>query len=74
MLLLVTDTSGRNGSVALASAEVSKEEVHGIEAVPLAGGTFSAGNVWESLRVGQCRALRARDAPSSKSLLADSTK
>jgi len=44
MILLVTDTSGRNGSVALARAgEGSKpNEVEVIEAVPLAGGTFSA--------------------------------
>jgi tRNA threonylcarbamoyladenosine biosynthesis protein TsaB len=41
MLLLITDTSGRNGIVALASADVS-DEVQLIESVPLAGGTFSA--------------------------------
>ena len=42
MLLLVTDTSGRNGSVALARAEAPNDEVQLIESVPLAGGTFSA--------------------------------
>jgi tRNA threonylcarbamoyladenosine biosynthesis protein TsaB len=42
MLLLITDTSGRNGNVALATAEVSSDQVKVIEAVPLAGGTFSA--------------------------------
>jgi len=40
MLLLVTDTSGRNGTVALARAE--NDEVHLLEGVPLAGGMFSA--------------------------------
>jgi tRNA threonylcarbamoyladenosine biosynthesis protein TsaB len=40
MLLLVTDTSGKHGSVALVRAE--SEEVKLIESVPLAGGTFSA--------------------------------
>jgi tRNA threonylcarbamoyladenosine biosynthesis protein TsaB len=47
MLLLVTDTSGKHGSVALARADsnpsnigVNKPEV--IESMPLAGGTFSA--------------------------------
>jgi tRNA threonylcarbamoyladenosine biosynthesis protein TsaB len=41
MLLLVTDTSGRNGSVALAR-DVPGGEVEVIESVPLEGGTFSA--------------------------------
>jgi len=41
MFLLVTDTSGRNGTVALARAdELHRPEV--IEVVPLAGGMFSA--------------------------------
>jgi tRNA threonylcarbamoyladenosine biosynthesis protein TsaB len=40
MLLLVTDTSGKHGSVGLAHAE--SEEIKVIESVPLAGGTFSA--------------------------------
>jgi len=40
MLLLVTDTSGKDGSVALARAGSGEVEV--IESVPLAGGTFSA--------------------------------
>jgi tRNA threonylcarbamoyladenosine biosynthesis protein TsaB len=39
MLLLVTDTSGKNGSVALARAA---NAIQVIEAVPLTGGTFSA--------------------------------
>jgi tRNA threonylcarbamoyladenosine biosynthesis protein TsaB len=42
MLLLVTDTSGRQGSVALARASSKRDEVEVIEAVPLSGGTFSA--------------------------------
>lgn len=42
MLLLVTDTSGKNGSVALAQAGEARGEVQVIETVPLAGGTFSA--------------------------------
>jgi tRNA threonylcarbamoyladenosine biosynthesis protein TsaB len=40
MLLLVTDTSGKHGSVALARAESEVVEV--IESVPFEGGTFSA--------------------------------
>lgn len=40
MLLLVTDTSGKHGSVGLARASARAVEL--IEAVPLAGGTFSA--------------------------------
>jgi tRNA threonylcarbamoyladenosine biosynthesis protein TsaB len=42
MLLLVTDTSGRQGSVALGRAASESDDVELIEAVPLAGGTFSA--------------------------------
>jgi tRNA threonylcarbamoyladenosine biosynthesis protein TsaB len=42
MLLLAIDTSGRNGSVALARAAEAKPEVEVVEAVALAGGTFSA--------------------------------
>jgi tRNA threonylcarbamoyladenosine biosynthesis protein TsaB len=42
MLLLVTDTSGKHGSVALARAGSTAEEIEVIEAVPLTGGTFSA--------------------------------
>ena len=44
MLLLVTDTSGKHGSVALARAGEGStpNEVALIEEVPLAGGTFSA--------------------------------
>jgi tRNA threonylcarbamoyladenosine biosynthesis protein TsaB len=40
MLLLVTDTSGRNGTVAL--ARVENDDVQIVEVVPLAGGMFSA--------------------------------
>ena len=40
MVLLVTDTSGKHGSVGLAHAE--SDEVKVIESVALAGGTFSA--------------------------------
>jgi tRNA threonylcarbamoyladenosine biosynthesis protein TsaB len=42
MLLLVTDTSGKNGSVALARARSKPDEIEVVEVVPLAGGTFSA--------------------------------
>src|ERR1035438_5969419 len=43
MLLLVTDTSGKNGTVALArAAEHDRHGVEAIEVVPLAGGMFSA--------------------------------
>lgn len=43
MLLLVTDTSGKNGFVGLVRAgEGAEEAVEVIEEVPLAGGTFSA--------------------------------
>src|SRR5438270_2440124 len=41
MLLLVTDTSGRTGSVALGRA-VDDQGVQIVDSVPLAGGTFSA--------------------------------
>jgi tRNA threonylcarbamoyladenosine biosynthesis protein TsaB len=40
MILLVTDTSGRNGTVALARAD--DHDVQVMEVVPLAGGMFSA--------------------------------
>ena len=42
MLLLAVDTSGKNGSLALARVTAGRPEVEIIEAVPLAGGTFSA--------------------------------
>jgi tRNA threonylcarbamoyladenosine biosynthesis protein TsaB len=44
MLLLVTDTSGKHGSVGLVRAGESAQpdEIEVIEEVPLAGGTFSA--------------------------------
>ena len=44
MLLLITDTSGRNGIVAVARAlQASKQDqIQILESVPLAGGTFSA--------------------------------
>jgi len=43
MLLLVTDTSGRNGVVALARADYdSQSEVNVIASAPLVGGAFSA--------------------------------
>ena len=43
MLLLVTDTSGRDGTVALARAgEHDLDGVEVLEVAPLAGGTFSA--------------------------------
>jgi tRNA threonylcarbamoyladenosine biosynthesis protein TsaB len=42
MLALVTDTSGKNGCVALARATDDSDNVEVIESVPLAGGNFSA--------------------------------
>jgi tRNA threonylcarbamoyladenosine biosynthesis protein TsaB len=43
MLLLVTDTSGRNGTVGLARAgELGLHDAEVLEVVPLAGGMFSA--------------------------------
>ncbi len=43
MLILVTDTSGKNGTVGLARAgERDQTEAEMLEVVPLAGGTFSA--------------------------------
>jgi tRNA threonylcarbamoyladenosine biosynthesis protein TsaB len=42
MLLLATDTSGKNGSVALARAMPENSEVDVLEVIPLSGGTFSA--------------------------------
>jgi tRNA threonylcarbamoyladenosine biosynthesis protein TsaB len=42
MLLLVTDTSGKNGIVALARAGEADHNAEVIEGVPLAGGMFSA--------------------------------
>jgi tRNA threonylcarbamoyladenosine biosynthesis protein TsaB len=42
MLLLVTDTSGKHGSVALVQASSGSNDVELIESVALAGGTFSA--------------------------------
>jgi tRNA threonylcarbamoyladenosine biosynthesis protein TsaB len=42
MLFLVTDTSGRQGFVALVRAGESASDVRTVESVPLEGGTFSA--------------------------------
>jgi tRNA threonylcarbamoyladenosine biosynthesis protein TsaB len=43
MLVLSIDTSGRNGSIALARTPESPfEEIEAIETIPLTGGTFSA--------------------------------
>jgi tRNA threonylcarbamoyladenosine biosynthesis protein TsaB len=42
MLLLATDTSGKNGSIALARVTSGQGDVEIVELVPLAGGTFSA--------------------------------
>ncbi|MFL6302917.1 MAG: tRNA (adenosine(37)-N6)-threonylcarbamoyltransferase complex dimerization subunit type 1 TsaB [Candidatus Sulfotelmatobacter sp.] len=44
MLLLITDTSGRNGIVAVARALQAgkQDQIQILESVPLAGGTFSA--------------------------------
>lgn len=42
MVLLATDTSGKNGSIALARVTLGQSDVEIVEVVPLAGGTFSA--------------------------------
>jgi tRNA threonylcarbamoyladenosine biosynthesis protein TsaB len=42
MLLLAVDTSGRNGSLALARAIAGQSEIDVLGVVPLAGGAFSA--------------------------------
>jgi len=42
MLLLAVDTSGKNGSLALARAIPEQSQVEVLEVVPLAGGAFSA--------------------------------
>jgi len=42
MLLLAVDTSGKNGSLALARVSSGRSEVDILETVQLAGGTFSA--------------------------------
>jgi tRNA threonylcarbamoyladenosine biosynthesis protein TsaB len=41
-LLLAVDTSGKNGSLALARAKLGQAEIDVLEIVPLAGGAFSA--------------------------------
>jgi len=41
-LLLAVDTSGKNGSLALARAAAGRSEIDVLEVVPLAGGAFSA--------------------------------
>src|ERR1700681_2855282 len=41
-LLLATDTSGKNGSIALARVTPGQSDVEIVEVVPLAGGAFSA--------------------------------
>jgi tRNA threonylcarbamoyladenosine biosynthesis protein TsaB len=41
-LLLATDTSGKNGSIALARVMPGQSDVEIVEVVPLAGGAFSA--------------------------------
>src|ERR1700685_410424 len=42
MFLLAIDTSGKNGTLALTQVAKGKPDVDIVEAVPLAGGTFSA--------------------------------
>ena len=42
MLLLITDTSGKNGAVALARANADARDVTVLASAPLIGGTFSA--------------------------------
>src|SRR5277367_109630 len=62
MLLLITDTSGRDGSVALARSRAESSELDVIEALPLAGGNFSA------LLVPQIAALLAKHAFDRKDI------
>jgi tRNA threonylcarbamoyladenosine biosynthesis protein TsaB len=62
MLLLVTDTSGRHCSVALARARTESCEVEMIEALALEGGNFSA------LLVPQIAALLAKHGFSRKDI------
>lgn len=63
MLLLVTDTSGRNGTVALARAGESSgaNEIQLIEVAPLAGGAFSAQLVPQIAALLQKHNLRKTD-------------
>ena len=62
MILLVTDTSGKNGSVALArTGEPNPDAVQMIEAVPLAGGTFSAQLVPQIATLLQKHSLKKTD-------------
>ncbi len=61
MILLVTDTSGKHGSVALARAKSDSGEVEVIESVPLAGGTFSAQLVPQIAALLEKRGLSKRD-------------
>jgi tRNA threonylcarbamoyladenosine biosynthesis protein TsaB len=42
MLVLAIDTSGKNGSIALARVPLGQSDVEIIEVVPIAGGAFSA--------------------------------
>src|SRR5512146_760131 len=59
MLLLVTDTSGKNGFVGLARAEEGQSNnVEVIEEIPLLGGTFSAQLVPQIAGLLQKRNLR----------------
>jgi len=62
MFLLVTDTSGKQGSVALARAEGKSSAPEVIEAVPLDGGAFSA------QLIPQIAALLARHQLSKKDI------
>lgn len=64
MLLLAIDTSGKNGSLAIARVTAGKPEVEMVEAAPLAGGTFSA------QLVPQVAALLARHGHTKSDLAA----
>jgi tRNA threonylcarbamoyladenosine biosynthesis protein TsaB len=64
MILLVTDTSGRNGTVALVRAaepRAAERDVQVIEVVPLAGGMFSAQLVPQILALLQSHGLGKTD-------------
>ena len=60
MLLLVTDTSGRDGSVALVR-DVSTDGVEVVESAPLEGGTFSAQLVPQISKLLTNHAMRKSD-------------
>ena len=61
MILLATDTSGRDGSLALARVVTGRSEIEVLEVVPLAGGTFSAQLVPQIAGLLEAHGLRKSD-------------